>query len=112
METVFKENHVQIEKVRALSSQFSYTYVMMNTKLLAVVTLPSIYHGCCTRKAFWEENLTGEEKFFSAVNMKNFVRNNVRKHNDIMGSDKYVTLEISLKFDTLDKMKITSSEPK
>ena len=30
----------------------------------------------------------------------------------INSSDKYVTLEISLKFDSLDKMKITSSESK
>ena len=31
------------EKLRASSSQFSYTDVMMNMKLLAVVTPPSIY---------------------------------------------------------------------
>ena len=37
---------------------------------------------------------------------------NVRKHKEIKGSDKYVTLYISLKFDSLDKMKITSSESK
>ena len=46
----------------------------MNMKLLSVVTPPSIYHGCSTRKTFWEENFTGEEKFtldyFSAMNMK------------------------------------------
>ena len=29
-----------------------------------------IYRGCSTRKIFWEENFTGEEKLFSAVNMK------------------------------------------
>ena len=28
-------------------------------------------------------------------------------HRDIKGSDKYVTLDISLKFDSLEKMKIT-----
>ena len=33
---------------------------------------------------------------------------NVRKHKDIKGSDKYFTLDISLKFDSRDKMKITS----
>ena len=37
---------------------------------------------------------------------------NVRKHKDIKGSDKYVTLDISLKFESLDKIKITSSESK
>ena len=81
-------------------------------KLLAVVTPPSIYHGCSTHKTFWEENVTGEEKLFSAVNMKNCGRRNVRKHREIKGSDKYVTLEISLKFDSPDKMKITSSDSK
>ena len=34
------------------------------------------------------------------------------KHKEIKGSDKYVALGISLKFDSLDKMKITSSESK
>ena len=31
---------------------------------------------------------------------------------EIRGSDKYVTLDISSKFDSLEKMKITSSESK
>ena len=44
--------------------------------------------------------------------MKCFGRRNVSKHKEIKGSDKYVTLDISLKFDTLYKMKITSSESK
>ena len=44
--------------------------------------------------------------------MKNCGRSIVRKHKDIKGSDKYVTLDISSKFDSLDKMKITSSESK
>ena len=44
--------------------------------------------------------------------MKICGRRNVRKHRDIKGSDKYVTLETMLKFDSLDKMKITSSESK
>ena len=79
-------------------------------KFLEVVTPRSIYHGCSTRKTFWEEKFTGEEKLFSDVNMKNCGRRNVRKHKDINGSDKYVTLDISSKFDSLDKMKITSSE--
>ena len=84
----------------------------MNMKLLAVVTPPSIYHGCSNQKTFWEEKFTGEETLFSDVNMKNCGRRNVRKHRYIKGSDKYVTLDISLKFDSLDKMKITSSESK
>ena len=44
--------------------------------------------------------------------MKICGRRKVRKHKEIKGSDKYVTLEISSKFDTLDKKKITSSESK
>ena len=46
------------------------------------------------------------------MNMKNGGRFNVRKHIEIKGCDKYVTLGISLKFDSLDKMRITSSESK
>ena len=98
--------------MRALISQFSYKVVMMNMKLLSVVTPPSIYHGCSTRNTFWEEKFTGEENLFSSVNMKNCGRHNVRKHKEIKGSEKYVTLDISLKFDSLDNMKITSSESK
>ena len=65
---------------------------MINMNLLAVVTPPPIYHGCSTRKTFWEEKFTGEEKLFSAVNMKSCGRINVRKHKEIKGIDKYVTL--------------------
>ena len=89
---------------------------MMNMKLLAVVTPLSIYHSFSTRKKFWEEKFTGEETFtlgeFSAVNMKKCGRHNVREHREIKGSDKYVTLNISLKFYSMDKMRITSSESK
>ena len=85
---------------------------MMNMKLLAFVTPPSIYHGCSTWKTFWEYKFTGEEKLFSAVNMKNCGRCNVRKHKEIKGSDKYVTLDISLKLGKLENMKIISSDSK
>ena len=44
--------------------------------------------------------------------MKNCGRSNVRKHKEIKGSDNYVTLYISSKFDSLNKMKIISSESK
>ena len=44
--------------------------------------------------------------------MKNCGHCNVRKHKEIKGSYKYVTLYISSKFDSLDKMKITYSESK
>ena len=46
------------------------------------------------------------------MNMKNCGRRNVRKHRDIKCSDKYTTLDISLKFGSLDKMRIASSDPK
>ena len=49
---------------------------------------------------------------FLAVDMKNCGRRNIRKQKEIRGSDEYVTLDISSKFDSLDKMKIKSSESK
>ena len=85
---------------------------MMNMNILAVVTPPSIYHGCSNWKTFWEGKFTGEETLFSALNRKNCGHRNVRKHREIKGSDKYVTLDILLKFDSLRKMKTTSSESK
>ena len=86
---------------------------MMNMKLPSVVTPPSIYHGCSTRKTLWEGQFTGEEKFtlgeFTAVNMENGGRQNVSKHREIKGSDN-VTLDILLKFDSQKKMMITYSD--
>ena len=79
-------------------------------KILAVVTPPYIYHGCSTRKMFWEEKFTGKENLFLYVNMKNCGLRKVRKHKEIKSSNKYATLDISSKFDSLDKIKITSSE--
>ena len=81
-------------------------------KFLVVVTPPSIYHGCSTRKTFWEEKFTGKESLFLSVNMKNCGSRNVRKHKEIRGNDKYVTLDILEKFDILNKMETTSSESK
>ena len=46
------------------------------------------------------------------MNIKTFGYHNVRKHKDIKGSDKYVTLDIPSKFDSMEKIKITSSESK
>ena len=59
----------------------------MNMKLLVVVTPPSIYHFCFTRKTFWEENFTGEENVLSNVNINNCGRRNVRKNREIKGSE-------------------------
>ena len=46
------------------------------------------------------------------MNMKYYGCHNVRKHRGIKGSGKYVTLNISLKFDSLGNIKITYSESK
>ena len=88
-------------------------------KFLVVVTLPSIYHGCSTWKTFWEEKFTGKNlDLFESMNMRNCGQRNVRKHKDIKGSDKFVTLNlydilnISEKFDDLDNMETTYSESK
>ena len=89
---------------------------MMNMNILAVVKRPFIYHGCSALKTFYEEKFTDEEELtlgeFSDLTMKNCGCHYVRKHRNIKGGDKSVTLEISLKFDSLDKMRITSSESK
>ena len=44
--------------------------------------------------------------------MKNCGCHNFRKDKEIRGGDKYVTLDISSKFDSMDKMKTTSSVSK
>ena len=88
-------------------------------KFLVVVTPRSIYNGCSTREMFWEENLTGKKQdLFESVNMINCGQHNVRKHKEIKDSDErvilnmYEILNISEKFDDLDKMETTSSESK
>ena len=81
-------------------------------KFLVVVTPPSIYHVCSTRKTFWEETFTGKKYLFQSVNMKHCGRHKVGKHKEIKGSDNIVTLNVSEKFDSLNNMKTTSSESK
>ena len=81
-------------------------------KFLVVVTPPSIYHSCSTRKTFWEENFTRKQDLFQSVNMQNFGCRKVRKHKEIKDSDKIVTLDISAEFDSLNKMETTSSHSK
>ena len=44
--------------------------------------------------------------------MKNSGRRKVRKHKEIKGSDKIVSLNVSAKFDSLNNMETTSSESK
>ena len=65
-----------------------------------------------TQKMFWEENFTRKEDLFLSFNMKHHVRHKVRKQKEIKGSDKSVTLDISSKFYSLNKMETTSSESK
>ena len=88
-------------------------------KFLVVVTPQSIYHGCSTRKTFWEEKFTGKKQYlFESVNTRNDGQLKVRKHKEIKDSDERVTLNmyeilrISEKFDDMDKMETTSSESK
>ena len=84
-------------------------------KFLVVVTPPSIYHDYSTRKTFWEEKFTCKQYLFESVNMKKCCRCKVRKHKEIKGSDKCVTLNIyeilniSEKFDNLNNTENTSS---
>ena len=80
----------------------------MNMKLLEFVAPLFIYHGCYTRKTFWKGKITPGG--FTPVNMKNCGHRNVKKHRDINNGENYITLDILLKFGSLDKMKITSSE--
>ena len=80
-------------------------------KFLVVVSPPSIYHGCSTQKTFREEKFTGKKQdLFVSVNMRNYGQSNVWKHEEIKDSDERVTLNmykilnISEKFDNMDKM--------
>ena len=49
---------------------------------------------------------------FTPVNITNYGRRNIRKHREIKDGKKYITLDISLKVESLDKMKTTSPDPK
>ena len=69
-------------------------------KLLEVVTSPSIYHSWSTWKKFCEGKFTIVQ--FTPVNMKNFGCRDVRKHMYIKNSENYITLDILLKFGSLD----------
>ena len=71
----------------------------MNMNILAVVIPQFIYHDFSTHKTFWEEIFALGE--FTPANIKNCGCCNVRKHREIKDSDKYITLDISLKFGSL-----------
>ena len=44
--------------------------------------------------------------------MKNRGSQNVRKHREVKNGEKYITLEISLQFGSMENIKSTSLEPK
>ena len=63
--------------------------------------------------------MTGKKQdWFESMNMRNCGQSNVRKHKEIKGSEKFVTLNIyeilniSEKFNNLNNMETTSSESK
>ena len=65
-------------------------------KFLVVVSPPSIYHGCSTRKTFWEENFTGKKQdLFVSSHMINCGQRKVRRHKDNKDSDERVTLNMN-----------------
>ena len=75
----------------------------MNMNILEVVTPPPAnYHDCSTRNNFWEEK-------FTSVNMKSCGRCNDSKHREINNGDHYIILEISYKFDYMDKREVKYS---
>ena len=80
------------------SSQLSYTVIVatITMKLLAVVTPPSIYHGCSIWKNFQKEK-------FTPVNMRSCERRNVGKHTEIKNVENYTTLDISFDLYFLEK---------
>ena len=82
----------------------------MNMKIPEVVKPLSIYYGYSTWKMFWEGKFT--LRSFTLVHMKNCGCHNVRKHRKIKNGERYIKLDISLKFVSLDNMKFTSSDPK
>ena len=55
---------------------------------------------------------TGKQDLFQYVKMKIFSCCKVRKHKEIKGSDKIITLNVSAKFDSLNNMETTYSESK
>ena len=74
-------------------------------KFLVVVTPPSIYHGCSTRKKFWEEKLAGKKQdFFEPVKMRNCGKRNVRKHREFKRVMSVSPTRTSMRFGNLRKI--------
>ena len=80
---------------------------------LVVVTPPSIFIMVAPlRRRSGRESSLVRKICFSLRNMKNCGRHKVKKHKETKGSDKIITLNVSAKFDSLNKMESTSSESK
>ena len=109
MEIFFGENRVSRE-IRSLELTI-YLYRSYDKHEVPRICITTIY-------LLWLPHLEDvmREKFtlgdLTAVNMNNCGCINVRKYREIKESDKYTTFDILLKFGSLDKMKITSSNPK
>ena len=88
--TVPRKTCIHIEDKRNIS-QFTCTVIVVakTMKSLAVVTPPSIYHGCSTRKIFWKEK-------FTPVHMRSCGHCNMRKHKEIKNDEQYISLDIHL----------------
>ena len=84
---------------------YSIKYIIFLLAIEIVKPPPDIYHGCSTRKKFWEEK-------FTPVNMTSCVRINVRRHREIKNGEKYIILDISYKIDCLYKMLVNSLKSK
>ena len=74
-------------------------------KYPAVVTPPTIYNGCSTRKKFRTDK-------FTPVEMKNCGRRNVRSHKEIKKIEQYIILDIYLELGISDKREVSSLGPK
>ena len=121
---VLNENSVERKPCKNRESKSLYITIKLyschdiNMKFLVVVTPPCIYHGCSTWKTLWEGKFTVKQYLFQSVNMKNCGSRKIRKHKEIKVSERCVTLNIyeilniSKKFDDMNKMETTSSESK
>ena len=72
-------------------SQFTVTVIAVarTIKFLAVLTPPSIYHGCYTWKMFWKEK-------FTPMKMRSCGYCNMQKHNETKSDEQYSALDIYL----------------
>ena len=78
--------------------------ILYSIRFLVVATkLPDIYHGCSTRKKFWEYK-------FTVVKIKICGRINVRKQGETNYGKQFTVLDISYMLDGTEKRNFTSSQ--